>query len=49
MTYDLERGISLRTMHIEASTLADDPAFSLGTRIYDKLAGRTLSIDQYLI
>jgi len=33
--------------HIKPLGLADDPASSLGTRIYDELAGRTLPIDQY--
>jgi len=32
-------------LHNEPSRLADDSTFSLGTRIFDKLAGRTLSKD----
>jgi len=31
---------------IEPSRLTGDPAFSLGTRIYDELADRTLPTDQ---
>jgi len=32
-------------LHIEPSKLADDSTFSLGTSIFDKLAGRTLPKD----
>jgi len=45
MTYVLGRGIPLWMLHTEPSRLADDSAFSLGTRIFDKLAGRTLPRD----
>jgi len=32
--------------HFEPSRLADNASFSLRKRIYDELAGRTLSTDQ---
>jgi len=34
-------------LHIEPSRLADDSTFSLGTRIFDKLADRTLPRDLF--